>query len=150
MENTMSHRRTAAAVALSALVLATAGCADDAGTATEDATEDATDAASMSTANPSEAVVAHAEAYAALVDHPAYIQVQTAEPETLPAFVDEVTHGKLSATSNGKVWTFTDVAGDCATKLSTDDTGGEIYETTCAGVVVDEEFNDALREALAS
>lgn len=141
----MSHRRTAAAVALFALVLTTAGCADDSDTATEDAT----DTASSSAANPSEAVVAHAEAYAALVDHPAYVRVQTAEPETLPAFVDEVTHGKLSATSNGKVWTLTDVAGDCATTLSTDDTGGKIYETTCAGVVVDEEFKNALRQALA-
>ncbi len=141
----MSHRRTAAAVALSALVLTTAGCADDSGTPAEEAT----DIASSSAAKPSEAVVAHAKAYAALVDHPAYVRVQTAEPETLPAFVDEVTHGKLSATSNGKVWTFTDVAGDCATTLSTDDTGGEIYETTCAGVVVDQEFKDALREALA-
>ena len=142
----MSQRRTAAAVALSALMLTTAGCADDAGTATEDAT----DTAPSSAANPSEALVAHAEAYAALVDHPAYVQVQTAEPETLPAFVDEVTRGKLRATSSGKVWTFTDANGECATKLSTDDTGGEIYETTCAGVVVDEEFKDALREARAS
>jgi hypothetical protein len=153
MENTMSHRRTAAAVALSAVVLATAGCAnadDDAGTATATATADASDTASSSAAKPSEAVVAHAEAYAALVDHPAYVRVQSAEPELLPAFVDEVTHGKLSATSNGNMWTFTDVAGECATRLSTDDTGGEIYKTTCAGVVVDEEFEDALREALAS
>jgi hypothetical protein len=75
--------------------------------------------------------------------------VQTAEPEMLPAFVDEVSKGKLSATSNGNVWTFTDVAGACATTLSTDDTGGEIYETSCAGVARDEEFKDALEEALA-
>jgi hypothetical protein len=143
----MSDRRTAAAVALSALVLTTAGCGDDAGTAT--ATEGATDTASNSAAAPSRAVVAHAEAYAALVEHPAYVRVQTAEPETLPAFVDEVTHGKLRATSNGKVWTYTDVGGDCATTLSTDDTGGEVYETTCAGEVVDEEFETALRAALA-
>ena len=150
----MSHRRTAAAVALSALMLTTVGCADDPGTATADdpatATEKATDTASSGAENPNEAVVAHAEAYAALVDHPAYVQVQTAEPETLPAFVDEVTHGKLTATSNGKLWTFTDVSGDCATTLSTDDTGGEIHRTTCAGAVVDEEFRDALREARAS
>ena len=145
----MSHRRTAAAVALSVVVLTTAGCADDAGTGTGTGTEDASDTASSSAADPSEAVVAHAEAYAALVDHPVYVQVQTAEPEMLPAFVDEVSHGKLSATSNGNVWTFTDVDGDCATMLSTDDTGGEVYETTCAGVVVDDEFEDALREALA-
>jgi hypothetical protein len=147
MENAMSNRRTAAAVALSAVVLATAGCGDDAGTA---GTADATDTASSGAADRSDAVVAHAKAYAALVDHPVYVQVQTAEPEMLPAFVDEVTHGKLNATSNGNVWTFTDVAGDCATKLSTDKNGGEVYKTTCAGVVVDEEFQDALREALAS
>ena len=49
----MSHRRTAAAVALFALVLTTAGCADDSDTATEDAT----DTASSSAANQSEAVV---------------------------------------------------------------------------------------------
>ena len=146
MENTMSHRRTAAALTLSALVLTTAGCADDAGTATEAPTE----TASSSAAEPNQAVVAHAEAYAALVDHPAYIEVQTAEPETLPAFVDEVTRGKLRATSNGKVWTFADVGGDCATTLSTDKNGGEFYETTCAGVVVDEEFEAALKEARAS
>ena len=141
----MSHRRTAA-LALSALVLLTAGCADDAGTATEAPTE----TASRSAAEPDQAVVAHAEAYAALVDHPAYIEVQTAEPETLPAFVDEVTHGKLNATSNGNVWTFTDVAGECATKLSTDKDGGEVFKTTCGGVAVDDEFKDALREALRS
>ncbi len=142
----MSHRRTAAA--LSALVLTTAGCAGGAGGAGT-AREDGTDTASSSAADPSQAVVAHAEAYAALVDHPLYIRVQTGEPEMLPAFVDEVTHGKLSATSNGNVWTFTDVAGACATTLSTDDTGGEIYETSCAGVARDGEFKDALEEALA-
>jgi hypothetical protein len=149
MENTMSNRRTAAAVALSAVVLATAGCGDatdDAGTATGDGT----DTASSSVANLRESVVAHAKAYAALVDHPVYVQVQTAEPEMLPAFVDEVTHGKLNATSNGNVWTFTDVAGECATKLSTDRNGGEVYKTTCGGVAVDDEFKDALTEALAS
>lgn len=147
MENTMSNRRTAAAVALSAVVLAMAGCgdaADDAGTA------DDTDSASSSSADRTEAVVAHAKAYAALVDHPVYVRVQTAEPEMLPAFVDEVTHGKLNATSNGNVWTFIDVAGECATKLSTDRNGGEVYKTTCGGVAVDDEFKDALREALAS
>jgi hypothetical protein len=147
MENAMSDRRTVAAVVLVVVALTTAGCAHDAGMATED---DAPDTASSSAANPSKAVVAHAEAYAALVEHPVYVQVQTAEPELLPAFVDEVSHGKLSATSNGNVWTFTDVAGDCATKLSTDGNGGEVYKTTCGGVVVDEEFEDALREALAS
>ncbi len=161
----MTHRRTAtAAVVLSTLVLATAGCADDAGTATvEDAgtadasgtpdgagTPETDDTASPSAVDPSDPVVAHAEAYAALVDHPAYVRVQSAEPEALPAFVDEVSQGKLKATSNGKVWTFSDVGGDCATTLSTDDTGGEIYETTCDGVVVDQEFDDALRAALAS
>jgi hypothetical protein len=146
MEDTMSHRRTAAAVALSVLMLTMAGCADDAGTATEDPP----DTASSSAANPSKAVVAHAKAYAALVNHPVYVRVQTAEPEMLPAFVDEVTHGKLSVTSNGNLWTFTDVAGDCATRLNTDDKGGEIYRTTCGGVVVDEEFEAALRDALAS
>jgi hypothetical protein len=76
--------------------------------------------------------------------------VQTAEPEVLPAFVDDVTRHKLSATSNGNLWTFTDTTGDCATTLSTDDKGGEIHKTTCAGVVVDEEFNDALEKALGS
>jgi hypothetical protein len=144
----MSYPRTAATVALSVVVLTAAGCADDAGTAT--APENAPDTASSSAAPPSEDVVAHAKAYAALVNHPVYVKVQTTEPESLPAFVDEVSRGKLSARSNGKVWTFTDVDGDCATTLSTDDTGGEIYNTTCAGVVVDEEFQDALKEALAS
>jgi hypothetical protein len=140
------NRRTAAAVAFSAAVLTMAGCADDADTASEDPTA----TASSTAAEPDEAVVAHAEAYAALVDHPAFIEVQTAEPESLPAFVDEVTGGKLRATSNGKIWTFADVGGDCATTLSTDKTGGEIYETTCAGEVVDEEFEAALEEARAS
>jgi hypothetical protein len=143
MENAMSYGRTASVVALFVVALTTAGCADTA------ATPEAPDPASSSAADASEAVVAHAEAYAALVEHPVYVQVQTAEPEMLPAFVDEVSHGKLSATSNGSVWTFTDAAGDCATRLSTDGNGGEVYKTTCAGVVVDEEFEDALREALA-
>lgn len=159
----MSHRRSAAAAALAALVLTTGGCAEEAGTAPEDAAPAATDMASSPPASSppasspppssapasSKAVVAHAKAYAMLVRHPAYIKVQTGQPESLPAFVDEVTRGKLSATSNGKVWTFTDVAGDCATTLSTDDTGGEIYGTTCDGAAVDEEFQDALAEALA-
>ena len=142
----MSLGRTAVAASLCALMFTMAGCADDTSTATDDATA----TASSGAADPSEAVVAHAKAYAALVDHPAYVEVQTLEPETLPAFVDEVTRGKLRATSNGKVWTLTDVGGDCATTLSTDDTGGQIYETTCAGVVVDEEFEEALKEARAS
>ncbi len=142
----MPNRRTAAAIALSVSALTMAGCADEADTASEDRTP----TASTSAAGPSEAVVAHAKAYAALVDHPAFIEVQTAEPESLPAFVDEVTGGKLRATSNGKIWTFTDVGGDCATTLSTDRTGGEIYETTCGGQEVDEEFEAALEEARTS
>jgi hypothetical protein len=150
METTMSHRRTAVAVAMCAVVLTTAGCGDDAPTGTQDTTDGATDTASSSPVDPNEAVVAHAEAYAALVEHPAFVEVQTSEPESLPAFVDEVSGGKLKATSNGKVWTFTDVTGDCTTTLSTDRTGGEIDETTCAGVVVDEEFEVALKDALGS
>jgi hypothetical protein len=149
MEDTMSHRRTAAAVALSVLMLTMAGCADDAGNAAEKATGGSTDTASSSAADPSKAVVAHAKSYAALVSHPVYVRVQTAEPEMVPAFVDEVTRGKLRATSNGNLWTFTDVEGDCATRLSTDAKGGEVYKTTCGGVVVDEEFQAALKDALA-
>jgi hypothetical protein len=154
MENTMSHRRTAAAVAFSAVVLALAGCADDASPAPEDATEGAaegaTRTASSDALDTSAAVVAHAKAYAALVEHPAFVRVQTAEPEMVPAFVDDVSRHKLRATSNGNMWTFTDVAGPCATKLSTDDTGGEIHGTTCGGVGVDDEFEQALEKALGS
>jgi hypothetical protein len=150
MEDTMSHRRTAAAVAFSTVVLALAGCADQASTSSEDSAEDATSTASSSAVDRSAAVVAHAEAYAALVEHPAFVRVQTAEPEMVPAFVDDVTRHKLSATSNGNMWTFTDVTGPCATKLSTDGTGGEIHRTTCGGVVVDAEFEQALEKALGS
>jgi len=142
----MSHRRTATAAALFALVLTAGGCAEDGGTAADEPA----DTASSSAADPSEAVVAHAEVYAALVEHPVFVEVQTTDSESLPAFVDDVTKGKLAATSNGNVWTFTDVAGSCATTLSTDKNGGEIYGTTCGGVVVDEEFEVALDDALAS
>ena len=141
----MSHRRTATAVALFGLVLTTGGCADDGGAAADKPT----DTASSSAADPSKAVVAHARMYAALVDHPVFVEVQTTDPESLPAFVDDVTKGGLAATSNGNVWTFTDVAGSCATTLSTDKNGGEIYGTTCGGVEVDEEFEAALEDALA-
>jgi len=150
----MSHRRTATALALLALVLTTAGCADDGGTAGQDATDDgtssATSRATSTAADPSKAVVAHAKAYAALVDHPVFVEVQTTDPESLPAFVDDVTGGKLTATSNGNMWTFTDVGGECATKLSTDENGGVIHGTTCGGVEVDKEFAVALEEARAS
>jgi hypothetical protein len=59
-----------------------------------------------------------------------------------------VTGHRLSATSNGNMWTFTDVSGPCATKLSTDDTGGVLHGTTCGGVLVEAEFEQALAKVL--
>ena len=83
-----------------------------------------------------------------MVSHPAYLNVQLSEPETVPALVQEVTDGRLKASSDGNVWTFADASGDCATSVSPDETGAGEPSTTCGGQNVDEAFGDALSEVL--
>jgi hypothetical protein len=153
----MGHRRTAAASALSGLLLAVSGCAGDGDTGSDTATDTAggtatdtaSDAATDGAGEPSEVVTTHAEAYGAVVSHPAYLNVQLSEPETVPALVQEVTDGRLKASSDGNVWTFADASGDCATSVSPDETGAGDPSTTCGGENVDEAFGVALAEVLS-